>query len=77
MARASATDGAATVLSMADCQLGNSPEVPDPKPGNRMSRLARRLILESRNHLLRENPYYWTYQLVKQKRNHPNQPESN
>ena len=71
------TDGAAAVLPLTDCQISGLPAGPDPKPGNTTSRLVRRMILESRNHMLRENPYYWTYQFVRYKRNRPNQPESN
>jgi hypothetical protein len=29
------------------------------------------MILEARNHVERENLYYWTYQLVKRARNRP------
>jgi hypothetical protein len=63
------TDGAATVLSMADCRLSEAPVAAAPKPGNGFSRLARRMILEARNHVERENLYYWTYQLVKRAHN--------
>jgi len=64
------TDGAATVLSMADCQASDAPVEAAPKPGNGFSRLTRRMILEARNHVERENLYYWTYQLVKRAHNH-------
>ncbi len=59
------TDGAATVLSVNDCQAVDVPVDDAPKPGNAMSRLTRRMILQARNHVERENPYYWTYQFVK------------
>jgi hypothetical protein len=65
------TDGAATVLAMTDCQANNAPIEATSKPGNGLSRLARRMILEARNHVERENLYYWTYQLVKRARSHP------
>jgi LssY-like putative type I secretion system component LssY len=64
------TDGAATVLSMTDCQASDAPIDATLKPGNRLSRLARRMILEARNHVERENLYYWTYQLIKRAHNH-------
>jgi hypothetical protein len=65
------TDGAATVLSMTDCHASDAPVEAAPKPGNGFSRLTRRMILEARNHVERENLYYWTYQLVKRARNRP------
>jgi hypothetical protein len=64
------TDGAATVLSMTDCLASDAPVDAALKPGNRMSRLARRMILEARNHVERENLYYWTYQIVKRAHYH-------
>jgi hypothetical protein len=73
----SITDGAAAVLPLTDCQISGPFAGPDPKPGNTTSRLLRRMILESRNHILRENPYYWTYQFVRYQRNRSNPPESN
>jgi hypothetical protein len=63
------TDGAATVLSMTDCRPSEGPIEAAPKPGNGFSRLARRMILEARNHVERENLYYLTYQLVKRAHN--------
>jgi hypothetical protein len=63
------TDGAATVVPLSDCQVRKVPPFVMPKPGNKMSRLARRMILEARNHVERENPYYWSFQLVMHARN--------
>jgi hypothetical protein len=63
------TDGAATVLSMTDCETSEVAVEAAPKPGNGFSRLARRMILEARNHVERENLYYWSYQLVKRAHN--------
>ncbi len=65
------TDGSAAVIPLEDCEKTDGfDRLPVPAlPGNRVSRLARRLVLESRNHLLRENPYYWTVELVKQHHN--------
>jgi hypothetical protein len=60
------TDGSASVMPLEDCKTDGFDQPPGPaQPGNRVSRLARRFFLESRNHLLRENPYYWTYEFVK------------
>jgi hypothetical protein len=62
------TDGKLAVISVNDCHTlapdGNAQTAP-PLPGNKFSRITRRFILESRNYLLRENAYYWTYQLVR------------
>jgi LssY C-terminus len=71
--RSSVSDGAATVLSLTDCQLRDTATEAIPKPGTQASRLARRMILEARNHLFRENPYYWTFQLVKRVLHHSDQ----
>jgi len=60
----SITDGAAAVLSLTDCQVNNNPPFVFQRPGNVMTRLARRMILEARNHVERENPYYWSFQLA-------------
>jgi len=68
--RNSFTDGSATVLSLTDCEGNHVPPYVFPKPGNMVSRLARRMILEARNHLLRENPYYWSYEIVKHTHDH-------
>ncbi len=65
------TDGAATVLALTECKPSPAPLDATLKPGNGFSRLARRMILEARNHVERENLYYWTYQLVKRARTHP------
>jgi len=71
--RSSLTDGAAAVLPLANCQASDTAVAAMPKPGNQASRLARRMILEARNHLFRENPYYWSFQLVKHVARHSNQ----
>lgn len=34
-------------------------------PGDKATRLVRRIILESRNYVLRENVYYWAYEIVR------------
>jgi hypothetical protein len=41
-------------------------ESPAPKlPGNKVTRLSRRIVLEARDYILRENLYYWTYQMIR------------
>ncbi|HEX7362196.1 MAG TPA: LssY C-terminal domain-containing protein [Bryobacteraceae bacterium] len=61
------TDGRIAVLSLQSC---SAPVGPDPQPppklaGNKASRLARRIILETRNYALRENVYYWAYEIIR------------
>lgn len=65
------TDGAVTVLDLQRCDLGRNAieTLPAPHaPGNRMTRLTRRIILEARNYIFRENVYYWGYQFIKRQR---------
>jgi hypothetical protein len=68
--RAVSTDGAVAVLELQPCahrsDLSGSP-APKP-PGNKFSRLTRRVVLEARNYILRENVYYWGYQLIRRER---------
>ena len=63
------TDGSASVLSLTDCNAGDGSPYVFHKPGNLVTRLVRRMILESRNHVERENVYYWTFQAAKSARN--------
>lgn len=61
------TDGRLAVLVLRDCvvpQLATAGELPDP-PGSRLTRLARRVTLETRNYLLRGNVYYMAYRAVR------------
>jgi hypothetical protein len=65
------TDKQIAVLSLRTCTT--APAVQEsigPKPpGSKITRLARRMILETRYYLVRENPYYWTYEIVQWRRN--------
>jgi LssY-like putative type I secretion system component LssY len=65
------TDKRIAVLSLQSCSA--TPAVQEntgPKPpGSKFTRLARRWILETRYYLVRENPYYWTYEIVQWRRN--------
>ena len=61
------TDGRIAVLPLQAC---NPPEYLDADPaplppGNKATRLIRRVILESRSYVLRENAYYWAYQAIR------------
>lgn len=61
------TDGRVAVLSLQPCRPMPAVDAgPAPRPpGNPVSRLARRIILETRSYLIRENAYYWTYQMIR------------
>lgn len=58
------SDGGAAVAWLRDCALAepraDAPAMP-PLPGSKLSRLARRTLLETRQYLLRGNAYYWAY----------------
>lgn len=61
------TDGRVAVLTLRSCR---APLDPDPQPppklaGNKATRLLRRVILETRNYALRENAYYWAYEIIR------------
>lgn len=60
------TDGRIAVLTLRSCEqsLPMLQEAP-PAPGNRASRFVRRIILESRDYVLRENAYYLTFLIVR------------
>ena len=68
--RSSFTDGAASVLSLNDCKASEDVPFVFRKPLNPVTRLARRMILEARNHVERENFYYWTLQAILRTREH-------
>jgi len=64
------TDGRVAVLASQPCSaVVLSGDVP-AKPGNHFSRFGRRLILETRNYLMRDNAYYWGYRLVRTSYDH-------
>jgi hypothetical protein len=59
------TDGRLTVLTAESCSLDAQADSLPNLPGNKVSRLARRVILEARNYLLRDNTYYWAYKMIR------------
>ncbi|MGH9582679.1 MAG: hypothetical protein ACRD4O_07075, partial [Bryobacteraceae bacterium] len=65
--RSAITDGRIAILPLQTCTPpDNMDEEPAPKPpGDKATRLARRIILEARNYVLRENVYYWAYEMVR------------
>jgi hypothetical protein len=67
------TDGALAVVPLTACSRPYMlDDDPAPKaPGTKLTRLARRIVLESRNYLLRNNEYYWGYKLVRHLRPKP------
>jgi hypothetical protein len=61
------TDDRFAVLPLQTCDgVRNVADVPGPPPpGTVVTRFSRRFILEARNYLLRDNPYYWGYEVLK------------
>ena len=61
------TDGAVAVLNLQSCSRRDDLDesTTPPLSGNKLKRLTRRIVLEARNYVLRENPYYWGYQLIR------------
>ncbi len=59
------TDGRVTVLAAQPCIASADPEEKPKAPGNKLSRLTRRVILEARNYLERDNAYYWGYRMIR------------
>ncbi len=63
-----ATDDRLAVVTLHDCMsiwADEAHQHAPPPPGNKLKRMTRRFILESRNYVLRENAYYWTYHLIR------------
>lgn len=58
------SDGGAAVVWLRDCAAAearaDAPVMP-PTPGSKLTRMARRILLETRQYLLRGNAYYWAY----------------
>ncbi len=61
------TDGRVAVLELQSCSARPDVDLePAPRePGNRASRLVRRVVLEARSYVMRENMYYWSFQLAR------------
>jgi len=64
------TDRRIAVVLLQPCTgaMPDSPESAPEPPGTKLSRLARRVILETRSYILRENVYYWAFQMMKRHR---------
>lgn len=65
------TDGRLVMLAAQPCSSAEltMEDVPLP-PGNRLTRVTRRVVLETRNYLLRDNAYYWGYRVIRSSHNH-------
>lgn len=61
------TDGRVAFVQMLNCDSVPEPSGMDrPRPvGPVMTRIARRVVLETRNYIERENTFYWAYRVVK------------
>ena len=61
------TDGRVAVLMLQPCMqpLDDTAENAPAPPGNKVSRFARRIILESRDYIFRENAYYLCYEVMR------------
>ncbi|MBV8550129.1 MAG: LssY C-terminal domain-containing protein [Acidobacteriaceae bacterium] len=61
------TDGRVAIFSLQACSQTEHPDADSapPPPGNKVSRLIRRVVLESRSYILRENVYYWAYEFIR------------
>jgi hypothetical protein len=64
------TDGRIAVLALHACSASPAGTPVEPKsPGILLTRFARRMILEGRQYVLRENPYYWGYRAFRWRKN--------
>jgi hypothetical protein len=66
------TDNRILLLAVRPCEGTGSYSEPPLPPGNRATRLTRRVVLETRNYLLRDNAYYWGYRFFRSYRNGTN-----
>jgi hypothetical protein len=56
------TDGRIAVLMMRDCDPASDDPLPLKRPGRKLDKLARRMLLETRQYLMRDNIYYYGFQ---------------
>ncbi len=59
------TDGRVAVLVARPCAPSPDSDEEPTRPGNKVTRLTRRVVLETRNYLLRDNVYYWSYRMLR------------
>jgi hypothetical protein len=59
------TDGRVAVLAARSCVAPSNSDEEQVLPGNKLTRLTRRVVLETRNYLFRDNAYYWGYRMLR------------
>ena len=59
------TDGRLAVVWLRDCAERQLQVLSAPLPGSPLTRAARRMLLESKQYLLRGNAYYWAYRAIR------------
>ncbi len=64
------TDGRLVLLTAQSCATEPDFDGPPKLPGNRFTRITRRVVLETRNYLMRDNAYYWGYRVIRSTHNH-------
>ncbi len=59
------TDARVAVLAARPCTAPLETDEEPALPGNKLTRLTRRVVLETRNYLFRDNAYYWGYRMIR------------
>ena len=59
------TDGGIAVMPILACHAQADDDPGPGPPGTKLTRLTRRVVLEARNYILRDNAYYWGFQIIK------------
>jgi len=59
------SDGRMAVLMLRDCDVATDDPAPLKRPGRKVDKLARRMMLETRQYLMRDNIYYYGFQGAK------------
>ncbi len=59
------TDGKLAMIELRPCAMSIGVDDPPRPPGNKFTRFTRRVVLETRNYLLRDNAYYWGFRMLR------------
>ncbi len=59
------TDGRLAVFFLKDCDPASDDPSPSKRPGRKVDKLARRMMLEARQYLMRDNIYYYGFEGAK------------